>query len=158
METTKLKKPELKKQLRHMNTKYLERLQKIMDAANTRTSSLQPRKKFIEHQNRMNYRNEFDRLRGALSHLKNDDLIRAEIQKMVGAMGIEKLKEIGEYEEEKEPVPKPSTAPTTVNQHLHMHRHEAPPAAAQRSKSSPPRRPRGGPPTVTRGSGSVNLG
>ena len=70
-----------------------------MDAANTRTSSLQLRKKFIEHQNSMNYRNEFDRLRGALSHLKDDKLIRAEIQNMVGAMGIDKLKDIGEYEE-----------------------------------------------------------
>ena len=128
METTNLKKPEHKHTLRHRSTKYLERLQKVMDAANTATNSKQLRKKFIERQNRMNYRNEFDRLRGALSHLGDDRLIREEIQKMVGKLGEDKLKAIGQYEEERQltPAPAPATAPTSVtNQHLHIH--QAPP-------------------------------
>lgn len=104
MDTT-IKKPDHKPTLRSRNTKYLERLQKVMDAAKTASQNLELRKKFIERQNRMNYRNEFDRLQGELHHLKDPRLIREAVQSM---MPVEKLKEIGEYVE---PITTPAPIP-----------------------------------------------
>jgi len=167
MDSSKLKKPEHKHTLRHRSTKYLERLQKVMDAANTATNSQQLRNKFIERQNRMNYRNEFDRLRGALSHLGDDKLIREEIQKMVGTLGENKLRAIGQYQEEKEPEPAPAAAagPASVtNQHLHIH--QAPPQPEPKAKAqakagsrsrATSRPPADRQPTVRRGPGTVPI-
>ena len=82
METSRLRKPDLRNKVKYINTKHLERLQKVMDAANTRTSSTQLRKRFIEHQNRVNYRNEYDRLVNGLSNFKgSNETLRAEMEK-----------------------------------------------------------------------------
>ena len=59
-----------------MNINYWERLQRVLDATGTRGQNLQVRKKWIERQNLTNYRNEFDRLVGEMSHLKPE--LRAE--------------------------------------------------------------------------------
>ena len=82
--------------IKFKNTKYLERLQKVMDSARTASQSLEVRKRFIDRQNNMNYRNEFDRLHGELLHLKSPELIKEAINNM---MDVNKLKAIGEYEE-----------------------------------------------------------
>ena len=83
--------------IKFKNTKYLERLQKVMDSARTASQSLEVRKRFIDRQNNMNYRNEFDRLHGELLHLKSPEIIKEAISNM---MDINKLKAIGEYKEE----------------------------------------------------------
>ena len=51
------------------NLKYWERMQKVLDAKATRAQNLILRHKWIERQNKMNYQNEYDRLRGELSYL-----------------------------------------------------------------------------------------
>ena len=86
--------------IKFKNTKYLERLQKVMDAARTASQSLEVRKKFIERQHNMNYRNEYDRLHGELLSLKSPELIKEAINNM---MDVNKLKAIGEFEEEASP-------------------------------------------------------
>lgn len=96
--------------LRRKSTAYLERLQKVMDAASSAAQNLELRKKFIERQNRMNYRNEYDRLTGDLLKLR-PDLIQHSTQNTVirdFLMPEEKLREIGEYVEPEKP---PATAP-----------------------------------------------
>jgi len=82
--------------IKFKNTKYLERLQKVMDSARTASQSLEVRKKFIERQNNMNYRNEYDRLHGELLGLKSPEKIKEAINMM---MDKDKLKAIGEYKE-----------------------------------------------------------
>ena len=82
--------------IKFKNTKYLERLQKVMDSARTASQSLEVRKRFIDRQNNMNYRNEFDRLHGELLHLKSPELIKEAINNM---MDVNELKAFGEYQE-----------------------------------------------------------
>ena len=53
---------------RKHNFNYWERLQRVLDAANTRAQNIQLRKAWIERQNLTNYRNEYDRLFGSLQH------------------------------------------------------------------------------------------
>lgn len=95
---TKYKLHDIYPNARQKNTKYWERLQKVLDASGTRSQNIQLRKKWIERQNLMNYRNEYDRLFGELQHLK-PELKKNAIQLMMNA---DKLKEIGEYEEPKQ--------------------------------------------------------
>jgi len=78
---------------RSMATGYYERLQKVMDATKTAAQSLELRKKFIERQNLMNYRNEYDRLAGEMSHMKPD----LQKQAMQTMMEERKLKTLGEF-------------------------------------------------------------
>ena len=101
---TKYKLHDIYPNARQKNTKYWERLQKVLDASGTRSQNIQLRKKWIERQNLMNYRNEYDRLFGELQHLK-PELKKNAIKLM---MDSNKLKEIGEYEEEPETI-KPET-------------------------------------------------
>ena len=44
-------------------------MQKVLDATGTRSQNLQIRKKWAEKQCLTNYRNEFDRLMGEMTHL-----------------------------------------------------------------------------------------
>jgi hypothetical protein len=53
-----------------MSLKALENLQKELDARQTKSASVLFRKNLLEHQNKINYANEIDRLRGELS--RND--------------------------------------------------------------------------------------
>jgi len=78
---------------RSMATGYYERLQKVIDATKTAVQSLELRKKFIERQNLMNYRNEYDRLAGEMSHLKPD----LQKQAMQNMMEERKLRALGEF-------------------------------------------------------------
>ena len=94
--------------IKFKNTKYLERLQKVMDSARTASQSLEVRKRFIDRQHNMNYRNEFDRLHGELLHLKSPELIKEATNNM---MDVNKLKAIGEYKEETSPT---SMAPSPI--------------------------------------------
>jgi len=94
MDSGKYKRNNHQNNIKFKNTKYLERLQKVMDSARTASQSLEVRKRFIDRQNNMNYRNEFDRLHGELLHLKSPELIKEAINNM---MDVNKLKAIGEY-------------------------------------------------------------
>ena len=100
MDSGKYKRNNHQNTIKFKNTKYLERLQKVMDSARTASQSLEVRKRFIDRQNNMNYRNEFDRLHGELLHLKSPELIKEAINNM---MDVNKLKAIGEYKEEASP-------------------------------------------------------
>ena len=100
MDSGKYKRNNHQNTIKFKNTKYLERLQKVMDSARTASQSLEVRKLFIDRQNNMNYRNEFDRLHGELLHLKSPELIKEAINNM---MDVNKLKAIGEYKEESSP-------------------------------------------------------
>jgi hypothetical protein len=100
MDSGKYKRNNHQNTIKFKNTKYLERLQKVMDSARTASQSLEVRKQFIERQNNMNYRNEYDRLHGELLHLKSPELIKEAINNM---MDVNKLKAIGEYKEEPSP-------------------------------------------------------
>ena len=53
-----------------MHLRQLEHLGKIMEARENKTKSLVLRRKWMERQANANYRNEFDRIRGELSHNK----------------------------------------------------------------------------------------
>ena len=164
METSRLRKPDLRNKVKYMNTKHLERLQKVMDAANTRTSNIQLRKQFLEHQHRMNLRNEFDRLRGSFSRLGKDDLIRAEIQKLFGARDAHKLKELGEYVEEQEDATEgsPTTTPMrpTFVRNVLNYFHTPPsqtPSPQPKAKGRPKAQPRGQTTPIFRRGGRADM-
>ncbi len=53
-----------------MSLKALENLQRELDSRQTKSASVLFRKNLLEHQNKINYANEIDRLRGELS--RND--------------------------------------------------------------------------------------
>ena len=69
--------------LRGKSLHYWKRLQHNMDAHHTRAQSLQYRKMILEKQHKMNYQNEYDRLRNALNatvlrrNALTGDMIRA---------------------------------------------------------------------------------
>ena len=65
------------------NLKYWERIQKLLDARETRAQSLLLRHKWIERQNKMNYQNEYDRLRGELSRQIPPGFIKHAIEGMM---------------------------------------------------------------------------
>ena len=85
------------------NLKYWERMQKLLDAKETRAQSLLLRHKWIERQNKMNYQNEYDRLRGELSRSMAPGLIKHTIE---GMMPKEKLDLVTQYDVAQ---PKPAT-------------------------------------------------
>jgi len=90
-----------------MNLNYWERLQRVLDSTGTRGQNLQVRKKWIERQNLTNYRNEFDRLVGEMSHLKPE--LRAEAARKL--LDDDKIKALGDYipekrEETEPPIPR----------------------------------------------------
>ena len=76
------------------NLKYWERLQKVLDAKATRAQNLLLRHKWIQRQNKMNYQNEYDRLRGELSYL-SPGLVKHAIE---GMMPKEKLAQVTQYD------------------------------------------------------------
>ena len=53
-----------------LHLRQLEHVGKIMDARENKTKSLVLRRKWMERQANANYRNEYDRIRGELSHNK----------------------------------------------------------------------------------------
>ena len=53
-----------------LHLRQLEHAGKIMDARENKTKSLVLRRKWMERQANANYRNEYDRVRGELSHNK----------------------------------------------------------------------------------------
>ena len=76
------------------NLKYWERMQKVLDAKTTRAQNLLLRHKWIERQNKMNYQNEYDRLRGEMSNM-SPGLIKYAIE---GMMPKEKLAQVTQYD------------------------------------------------------------
>ncbi len=71
-----------------MSLKALENLQKELDARQTKSASILFRKNLLEHQNKINYITELNRLRGELS--KNDTRLpigtREHLQERVKAL------------------------------------------------------------------------
>ncbi len=53
-----------------MHPRQLEHMNRMLDARETKTKSLVTRRKWMERQTNANYRNEYDRIRGELSHNK----------------------------------------------------------------------------------------
>ena len=88
---------------RKMNLNYWERLQKVLDATGTRGQNMQVRKKWIERQHLTNYRNEFDRLMGEMTHLRPE--LRAEATRVL--MDEDKLNVLGNYVPETRVEPEP---------------------------------------------------
>ena len=76
------------------NLKYWERMQKVLDAKTTRAQNLLLRYKWIERQNKMNYQNEYDILRGEMSYMP-PGLIKHAIE---GMMPKEKLAQVTQYD------------------------------------------------------------
>ncbi len=56
----------------HLNQ--LMHAQRQMDARHTKAKQNMTRKRWIERQKNANYRNEYDRIQGELSHLKTGDI------------------------------------------------------------------------------------
>jgi hypothetical protein len=94
---------------RKHNLSYWERMQKVLDATGTKSQNLYIRKKWSDRQYLTNYRNEFDRLMGEMSHLR-PELRKAAVLQL---MDIDKLKALGEYEEPKKDGPAGQAAPST---------------------------------------------
>jgi hypothetical protein len=108
--------------IRSYNTKYWERVQKVMDASKTRAQNLELRKKWIQNQNKMNYQNEYDRLIGELSHLA-PNLQKEAIYKL---MDKQKLETIGKYEEPAAPAaPAPTRRPRRTRAEMQQARARA---------------------------------
>ena len=74
--------------------KYWERVQKVLDAKATGAQNLLLRHNWIERQNKMNYQNEYDRLRGEMSYMP-PGLIKHAIEEM---MPKEKLAQVTQYD------------------------------------------------------------
>ena len=53
-----------------MHLRQLKHLQQQIDARETRAKSIMLRKQWMERQNNANYRNEYDRIMGELSHFR----------------------------------------------------------------------------------------
>jgi hypothetical protein len=53
-----------------MHLRQLEHVGKIMEARENKTKNLMLRRKWMERQTNENYRNEYDRIRGEMSHNK----------------------------------------------------------------------------------------
>ena len=79
------------------NTKrldYYKRLQAVLDANATRRQSLLMRKNMLDHQRKMNYHNEYDRLRGELGQ----HILRREREQ--GGVGVKQFKIWGPQRQE----------------------------------------------------------
>lgn len=63
-----------------MHLRQLEHLQRQLDARDTKTKSIMTRKNWLERQNNANYRNEYDRLRGELSHFRGPTTDKKKLQ------------------------------------------------------------------------------
>jgi hypothetical protein len=59
-----------------MNLRQLEHAGKVLEARENKTTSLVLRRKWMERQANANYRNEYDRIRGELSHNKLGSVYR----------------------------------------------------------------------------------
>ena len=56
--------------IENMHLKQLEHAQRQLDARETKVKSLATRRKWMERQANANYRNEYDRIQGELSHYR----------------------------------------------------------------------------------------
>lgn len=59
-----------RKRVEDMHLRQLEHAGRQIEARETKTKSIMTRKNWLERQNNANYRNEFDRIRGELSHFR----------------------------------------------------------------------------------------
>jgi hypothetical protein len=67
VKTQRIKPHEAYPYLREKSLQYWKRLQHTMDAHHTRVQMLEYRKMMLQKQQKMNYQNEYDRLRNALN-------------------------------------------------------------------------------------------
>lgn len=63
-----------------MHPRQLEHVNRTIDARETKTKSLVLRRKWMERQANANYRNEYDRIRGELSHNKLGSVDRQKLK------------------------------------------------------------------------------
>ena len=63
-----------------LHLRQLEHIGKIMEARENKTKSLVLRRKWMERQANANYRNEYDRIRGELSHNKLGSMDRDKLK------------------------------------------------------------------------------
>ena len=64
-----------------MHLRQLDHIGKIMEARENKTKSLVLRRKWLERQANANYRNEYDRIQGELSHNKLSSVDRNKLSK-----------------------------------------------------------------------------
>ena len=64
-----------------MHPRQLEHMNRVLDAREYKTKSLVTRRKWMERQTNANYRNEYDRIRGELSHNKLGSVDRDKLKK-----------------------------------------------------------------------------
>ena len=66
--------------LESLHPRQLEHVNRMIDARETKTKSLVLRRKWMERQANANYRNEYDRIRGELSHNKLGSVDRQKLK------------------------------------------------------------------------------
>jgi hypothetical protein len=72
-----------RKGIEDMHLKQLEHAQKQIDARETKVKHNMTRKNWLERQTSANYRNEYDRIRGELSHYRGSTTNKKKLQNRV---------------------------------------------------------------------------
>jgi len=66
--------------INRMHLRQLEYLARQIDARESKVKSMATRRKWVERANNANYRNEFDRIRGELSHFRGSTTDKKKLQ------------------------------------------------------------------------------
>ena len=69
--------------IENMHLKQLEHAQRQLDARETKVKNLATRRKWMERQANANYRNEYDRIQGELSHWRGKSTNKVKLQNRV---------------------------------------------------------------------------
>ena len=69
--------------IENMHLKQLEHAQRQLDARETKVKNLATRRKWMERQANANYRNEYDRIQGELSHYRGSSANKVKLQNRV---------------------------------------------------------------------------
>ena len=69
--------------IENMHLKQLEHAQRQLDARETKVKNLATRRKWMERQANANYRNEYDRIQGELSHYRGSTANKVKLQSRV---------------------------------------------------------------------------
>jgi hypothetical protein len=69
-----------RKGIENMHLRQLEHVQRQLDARESKTKSIMTRKNWLERQSNANYRNEYDRIQGELSHFRGPTTDKKKLQ------------------------------------------------------------------------------
>ncbi len=69
-----------------LHMRQLEHLGRQIEARETKAKHIATRKRWLERQTNANYRNEYDRIRGELSHFRGSTVDRRKLQNRVEAL------------------------------------------------------------------------